>query len=177
MCCERLKLVEPAIVLKDEFLAMAKEFLSAGQQKEGWLLDEALDDFEKYVAKLNDHAKGRNLPQGWVPATSYWLLGSSVNVLGYSSLRHRLSPQLRRFGGHIGYGIRPTQRNKGYGSCICKLTLDKARLLGLKRLLITCDDNNHASARIIENCGGLLEDKVMNKGRDVPTRRYWIEVG
>lgn len=176
MYFERLKLVEPVLELKDEFLTMVKEFQTVKEQKENSLLDGALENFEKYVTKLRDYAKGKNLPQGWVPAASYWLLGRNRKVLGYSSLRHRLTPALRKFGGHIGYGIRPCERCKGNGSTILHLTLEKAHTLGLERVLVTCDDDNFASAKIVEKHGGVLEDKIMNEGHKVPTRRYWIEL-
>jgi predicted acetyltransferase len=83
---------------------------------------------------------------------------------------------LERNGGHIDYGIRPKERNKGFGTLILKLTLEKARQIGLKRVLLTCDDDNLASARVIEKNGGILQDKILNEGHKVPTRRYWIDL-
>jgi predicted acetyltransferase len=171
-----VKLIEPCLEMKDEFLAMVEEHLKYDTKPEVWDFKEAVDDFEAYVEKLVDYAKGKNLPECWVPANNYWLVNKDSLVIGTSGLRHKLSPQLQRYGGHIGYYIRPTQRNRGYGKRVCVLMLEKAKLLGLKRVLITCDDDNQASVRIIENCGGVLEDKVVNEGHKVPTRRYWIEI-
>ena len=171
-----IKLIEPCLELKDEFLAMVEEHLKYDVNPEIRDFKEAVDDFEGYVKKLVDYAKGKSLPKRWVPANNYWLVNKDSLVIGTSGLRHKLSPQLRRYGGHIGYYIRPTQRNKGYGKHICGLMLEKAGLLGLKRVLITCDDDNVASAKIIESCGGVLKDKIMSKGHKVPTRRYWIEI-
>lgn len=176
MCIGNLKLVEPTIELKDAFLSMVEEHLKYDSDSEIWDFKEAVDDFERYVKKLNDYAKGENLPEGWVPSSNYWLIGKNSLVIGSCGLRHKLTPNLRKFGGHIGYFIRPAQRNKGYGKYICRLILEKAKLLGLKRVLITCDDNNTASARVIENYGGVLQDRIMNEGHKVPTRRYWIDL-
>jgi predicted acetyltransferase len=85
-------------------------------------------------------------------------------------------PALEKKGGHIGYYIRPSQRGKGYGNLILHLSLEKARELGLKRVLVTCDDNNDASLKTIENNGGKLVDKIKGEGSVVLTRRYWIDL-
>ena len=170
------RLIEPSVELKDEFLAMVQEHLKFDANPEVWDFKEAVVDFEAYVKKLTDYAKGENLPEGWVPASNYWLVGKDNLVIGSSGLRHRLTPNLRKFGGHIGYYIRPSQRQKGYGSRVLSLSLEKANDFGLKRILITCDDDNIASDQIIERHGGVLEDKIMNEGHKAPTRRYWIDL-
>lgn len=171
--CAMIKLVGPSLELKDAFLEMVTECMTIDKiNKEDF--EQALEDFEGYVQKLRDYALGKNLPADWIPSNTYWLISRDNTVFGHSSLRHKLTPQLRTYGGHIGYLIRPTQRNKGYGKIICRLTIEKAKELALKRILITCDDDNIASARIIEGCGGVLEDKVTNEGHAVPTRRYWV---
>jgi predicted acetyltransferase len=176
MCCENVKLVEPTLELKEEFLAMAREHLRVDANLQVWDFEEALADFDAYVKKLLDYARGENLPQGWVPASNYWLITGDHTVLGSSSLRHRLTDSLRKYGGHIGYYIRPSQRRKGYGNVILELTIEKAECLGLKKVLVTCDEDNVASARIIEKHGGVFKDKIMNEGHEVPTRRYWIKI-
>lgn len=176
MCEQDLKLIEPTIALREEFLAMVKEYLAAGEQSEDWRFEQALGNFEAYVKKFHDYSLGKNLPEGWVPDSTYWLVENERKVLGQSSLRHRLRPALAKRGGHIGYYIRPSERRRGYGTVILRLTLTKAEELGLKRVLVTCDDGNIASVRIIEKCGGVLSDKVMVEGYVAPTRRYWIDL-
>ena len=95
--------------------------------------------------------------------------------LGEISIRHRLTDALLRYGGHIGYGIRYSQWNKGYGTLLLKLALEKAREMGLHEVLTTCDDDNAASAKVMEKNGMELRDKVINiiDGQTVITRRYW----
>jgi len=176
MCIENLKLIEPTISLKQEFLTMVEEHLKFDANPEAWDFKEAGGDFEAYIKKLTDYSKGENLPEGLVPASNYWLVGKNNLVIGSSGLRHRLTPNLRRYGGHIGYYIRPSQRQKGHGMRILSLALEKAKELGLKRVLVTCDDDNIASAKIIEVNGGVLGDKIMNEGHKAPTRRYWIDL-
>ena len=170
------KLITPTLEFKDEFLAMVTEHLKFDENPKVWDFHEAAEDFEAYVKKLTDYARGENLPAGWVAATKSWLVDVDNVVIGASGLRHKLTANLRTYGGHIGYYIRPTKRRQGYGELICRLTIEKAKEMGLRRILITCDDNNTASAKIIENCGGVLNDKVLNEGRSIETRRYWIKL-
>ena len=108
-----------------------------------------------------------------VPASRFWLIGAENRYLGDVDVRHHLNEALGRFGGHIGYKIRPSERRKGYGKLICRLGIEEARKLGIGDILITCDDDNIGSCKIIEANGGQLQDKIDND-RAVLTRRYWI---
>jgi len=135
----------------------------------------AADDFDRYVHGCAAWSRGEDLPQGWVPSSTFWLV-DGAHYVGTVLLRHFITEHMHRFGGHIGYIIRPSGRRKGFGSLICKLALDKARSLGLDRVLLTCADTNVGSAKIIERNGGVLQDKIMVGTRPVPTRRYWIEL-
>jgi len=99
------------------------------------------------------------VPPGRVPAT-FLLAEVDGAIVGRVSIRHELNDYLERFGGHIGYAVRPAHRRRGYGRAILRQSLDVARSVGLSRVLLTCDDTNAASVRIIESCGGLLEDVV-----------------
>lgn len=95
--------------------------------------------------------------------------------LGIIDIRHQLTDSLLRFGGHIGYAVRLGDWNKGYGTLMLSLALPHAKALGITRCLITCDDDNTASARVMEKNGFVLGDKVENliDGQTVLTRRYW----
>jgi len=130
------------------------------------------------VSRSRKEEAGLNLKPGWVPATTFWLVDDR-KFIGTISIRHELTPFLRSFGGHIGYGIRYSECNKGYGTMLLGMVLGYCRdVLKLQRVLVTCDDDNPASARVIEKNGGVLEDKVVNKiSRGIVlTRRYWIEL-
>ena len=78
-------------------------------------------------------------------------------------------------GGHIGYGVRYSEWNKGYGTRMLALALERAKALGLSRVLITCNDDNLASARVMEKNGFTLEDTipVTRDGETILTWRYW----
>lgn len=132
----------------------------------------AYDVFEKY----DRYKHARNLPPNRVGATYYWLVDDeNLTFIGEISIRHTLTPSLEFYGGHIGYGIRFSAWNKGYGTLMLRLALEKAKAMGLTRVLITCDDDNSASARVMEKNGFLLSDKVKNEigGKQIVTRRYW----
>lgn len=101
---------------------------------------------DEYLQKLSDFDQGKNLPQGYVSGTRFWLLDDD-DFVGSFDIRHRLTPKLEQAGGHIAANIAPKYRGK-YSSFIgVKMCLEKAKELGLERVLITCDANNAASYR------------------------------
>ena len=128
------------------------------------------------LARLDDMRHARNLPEDWVGATTFWLVDDEAHrFLGEIDVRHALTESLLRYGGHIGYAIRLGEWNKGYGTRMLQLALPHARALGVTRCLITCDDDNPGSARVMEKNGFVLADKVTNEmdGQSFITRRYW----
>ena len=171
---ERPKLVEPCVDLKEAFLEMASEFAAEGHQGYKKLVQEARTDFAAFVSRRYDQSRGIGLPKGWVPHNVYWLVAGS-RLLGTSNFRHVLNEHLEHEAGHIGYGIRPSERRKGYGTLILRLTLDRARAKGLRRVIVTCDTDNAASARVIEKNGGLLEDYRIGRKTGKQKSRYWID--
>jgi len=174
---EHLDLVEACEAHLEAFLDFARELLPV--EENPWMrqrLAEVLENPQAVLRRQRDDARGRNLPDGYVPTTTYWLLRGRQKVVARSSLRHRLTEHLAYEGGHIGYGVRPSERGKGYGTAVCRLTLEKARALGLPRVLITCDADNPASARIIEKNGGVLENVVRSRQTGKMKRRYWIDL-
>jgi predicted acetyltransferase len=130
--------------------------------------------FAAYVAHLAEMARGEGLSPGLVPETTYWLVRDGAEVLGASRLRHTLTPALEDVGGHIGYSIRPSARGQGYATLQLALTLERARALGLARVLLTCDTANLASARVIERNGGVLASQGHSAITGTDVSRYWI---
>jgi len=173
---EHLELIEPTLDLAEDYRAMAREYLAAGDAWEKRRARQALDDLPAYIRRLRDEARGRGLEGGQVPSSTYWLVRDGRTILARSNLRHRLTPHLLYEGGHIGYGTRPSERRKGYGRAVCAKTLQRARAMGLERVLITCDEDNAASARIIEACGGVLESRVVSRETGKEKRRYWVDL-
>jgi predicted acetyltransferase len=167
-------LVEPSEPWESAFLAFLREFADAGEEISEYSR-RAEDSFSEFLARVRDWARGVNLPEHYVPESVYWLVSDEGEILGQINIRHRLTPALEDFGGHVGYQIRPSQRGKGYGTMMLGLALDEARRLGLTRVLITCDPDNIASVRVIEKNGGALASRsVADTGR--LTSRYWIDL-
>jgi len=169
---ERLELVEACEEHLDAFLAYATEAQSLSKDR----LERAIRDPQAHLRQVRDWSRGVGLTEGRVPVTECWLIRDGRDVVAVSGLRHRLTPHLEHEGGHIGYGVRPSQRRKGYGTAVCRLTLQKARAMGMTRVLITCDTDNVASARIIETNGGALENRVIARETGKMKNRYWINL-
>ncbi|KNY05346.1 GNAT family N-acetyltransferase [Microbacterium sp. GCS4] len=115
-------------------------------------------------------------PEGAVHNDLYWIVDEG-EVVGFVSFRHELNDWLREVGGHIGYSVRASRRRQGVASAGLALALDRAREIGLDRVMVTCDDDNIASYRTIERAGGVLQDVSDQSERGYPmVRRYWIDL-
>ena len=169
-----VELVEPDVRYEASYRAAMREYAAEGRGDEGEAL-EAHPSFGSFVEELRDHARGRGLPPGWVAAADYWLVDGDT-YLGRVQVRTELTDALRRYGGHVGYAIRPSARRQGHGTTALRLALERCGAIGLARVLVTCDETNAASRRIIEANGGVLEDLVVLQGRPARTMRYWIDV-
>lgn len=170
------QLIAPTTRLYDSWLASRDEWgRGVNQDGAGLGADDDVDTpegFSVWVQALRQESD-TSIParQGRVHATYWWIVEDDT-YLGAISLRHTLNDFLLHAGGHIGYGVRPTARGRGLATGALRAVLPEARSLGLTRVLITCDDDNLGSARIIENSGGVLEDvRDTDLGR---TRRYWL---
>jgi predicted acetyltransferase len=134
-------------------------------------------DFAGYVLAITDQRGSIRLPTGQivpkVPFSVHWLVEDD-EFIGEAQIRHRLNEYLIREGGHVGYGIRPSRRRQGYGRLILALALEACRRLDIRRVLVTCLEDNVASARIIEANGGALENVIADPAGRGPLRRYWI---
>ena len=170
----KLELIEPTETLAGEFAEYAEEFRAAGEPHTWGQLDQFGGDVAALVGHLRDWSAGRDLPDGWVPCNTYWAVVGG-RVVGQVRLRHRLTEELLKRGGHIGYEVRPSERGKGYATRILAMALEKAAERGIARVLVTCNHDNRASARVIEKNGGVFESEVEFDG--ALNRRYWIEVG
>jgi len=130
---------------------------------------------------FEEFEKGRlgiNLPENYVPETYLWLVENG-EFIGEISIHHRLNEGLERFGGHVGYAVRRSAWGKGYATKMLSMALDYVRdNFDFDKVLLTCNDDNYASAKVIEKNGGILQDKIKNVmgGKEILTRRYWIKL-
>ena len=127
------------------------------------------EQYKEYLADNVDMANGIGLKPEYVPQTIYWLYIDGKPV-GLGKLRHYLNETLRKMGGHIAYAIRPDERGKGYGKILLAELLKKAADKDIKKVLLTCDDDNHASRKVIEANDGKLEEI------DDGECKYWIDI-
>ncbi len=172
-----LFLVEPTLEYKDSFLAGLHEF-----QQEGLLRQYDLPlltrDFDTFLQRVRNEKDKTKLRPDAIPSTTYWLIeqdeSGHATFIGNLSVRHELNAFLLRVAGHIGYQIRPSMRCRGYGKRILQLGLEKAGELGIKHVLLTCDETNIASKKVIEFNGGQFENALPVGGSPIKKLRYWI---
>ena len=132
---------------------------------------------DRLTEKIENENKGINMEEGRVPSTVFFLMNDGNKILGHISIRHNIDNAfLKLYGGHIGYGIRPSERNKGYGTIMLHLALIKCKELGLEDVMITCKDNNVGSYKTIENNYGIQKDLIYIKEENSYFRRYWINI-
>jgi predicted acetyltransferase len=171
-----LYLAEPTMDLEAEAMAYRAEYLAHGETHINGSL--GLIRYDRYSEWLHEVqlAQREETSRLGVAATTYFTVRrSDGRIVGTVQLRHTLNDDLRRRGGHIGYGIRPSERGKGYGTAQLALVLEKARELGLPRVMISCDRDNLASARVAEKNGARLEWEGYDE-EDGWIRIYWIEL-
>ena len=130
--------------------------------------------FGAWVEALADDGAGLDFaPHVWVPST-FLLAEVDGEVVGRTSVRHRLNDWLAVEGGHIGYGVLAAHRRRGYATEMLRQSLVVAREHGVDRVLVTCDDDNVGSAAVIERCGGLRDTELPLTPGPPPKRRYWF---
>ncbi len=133
------------------------------------------DSFLEYVRKLDNWSRGEELPNGYVPA-GFYVGVVDGEVVGRVSVRFQLNDFLAKIGGHVGYGVRPSQRRRGYATEMLRQAIPICAAHGVTRALLTCDLNNIGSIKVIERFGGVLEGVTNEPSLAVQKRRYWIQI-
>lgn len=133
---------------------MMDEWRSSGEELVPFTLEFDTSDFEKFIRYTNSF-KTIN-PEGFVHHSTFWLITDNEEIAGVSNLRHYLNERLLTEGGHIGFGIRPSFRRKGYAAKLLELTLLEAKKLNLSKVLLTCDKSNTGSSKTIQKNNGVL---------------------
>lgn len=139
-------------------------------------LDEKVDNYEDWLEFLS---RIKNAPneERLCPNRQYFLIRENDNkIIGLINIRYDLNEWMLKYGGNIGYCIRPTERRKGYNKINLFLALEKCQELGIKEVLIVTDDDNVASIKTIESLGGILDNKITSEEGSGLIRRYYINV-
>ncbi|MHB1454598.1 MAG: GNAT family N-acetyltransferase [Saccharofermentanales bacterium] len=167
-------------VLPDEsyekqYLEMMEEWTQFG----GRLNPEALMShgatYQDWLERTESNRYAENCPKDWVPQTVYFAVDESNHLVGAAAIRDHLSEQLMINGGHVGYGVRPSQRRKGYAKEMLALAVRILKDRGIQDILVTCASDNAGSERTILANGGVLDNEGPNRDGEM-TKRFWIHL-
>ena len=174
-----IKLLKPDIKYFEQYKEMMDEWNMEGSRISPWPLHlkyHTKEYFEEMLKRVEDVENGINL-DGYASSTTFWLYDDEANkILGASNLRHYLTEDGLKTWGHIGYGIRPSERRKGYATVLLKLTLEEAKKIGIGRVLLGAYTGNIGSWKVMEKCGGEFENIVIEEETSLPIKRYWISL-
>ena len=173
---EKFYLEEASLERKDEAIEYIEEHFKYNSNIAGVSgLDDEYVNYEKWLEKLETQKDEKK--SSVCVGLQYFLIRVNDNkIVGMLNLRWNLNEWMLTHGGHIGYGVRPTERRKGYNKINLYLSLLKAKELGIDNVLLTAFDNNPGSIKTIEALGGILENKIEVEGKDSLKGRYWINV-
>lgn len=175
---EKFYLEEASLKRKEqaiEYILEHKKYNSNTAGTSG--LDDDYQNYEKWLEKLETLKNKETCPNDYCLGLQYFLIRESdEKLIGMYNLRWNLNDWMLTYGGHIGYGVRPTERYKGYNKIGLYLTLLKAQELGLDKVLLTAVEDNIGSIKTILALGGVLENEVYNETKEKHMGRYWINV-
>lgn len=176
--CDFLKevlIVSPSIKHKNEYLIMMEEWKKAKEEVVPGVLNMKHMNYEGWLKLIESYKDEKTCPCKHVPSDTFFLVDSQSKIYGAVSIRHYLNEELLNFGGHIGYGVRPSERKKGYAAVMLKMALLRCRYMGINKVLVTCNKDNIGSAKTIKKNGGILENEVTGYDGKI-VERYWINI-
>ena len=172
---DKIILVKPDLSYADEIIKYKEESLKESPIINGSAGLDRLSSIEDWLEELNKRSCEDTVPKGLVPSSTYLAVREKDNyIVGMIDIRHYLNEYLTQVGGNIGYGVRKTERNKGYAKQMLKLALEKCKDLKIKKVLITCDEDNIASEKVILSANAKLEDIRNVDGEN--KKRFWIDL-
>ena len=172
---ERCKLIKPDITYQEDISSFRQEMLDANSQVDGAA---PLGRMENIAEWLDYNRRSENedtVPANWVTSEQYVYVREADNqVVGLIQFRHYFNDFLEKYGGNIGYSVRPSERRKGYAKRMLSDCLKVCKAYGLGRVLITCVKGNEGSKKTILSNGGIYESTVYCELDGVYLERYWI---
>ena len=172
---DKIILVKPDLSYADEIIKYKEESLAESPIINGSAGLDRFSSIEVWIEELKKRSCEDTVPKGLVPSSTYLGVREKDNyIVGMIDIRHYLNEYLTQVGGNIGYGVRKTERNKGYAKQMLKLALEKCKELKIKKVLITCDEDNIASEKVILSANAKLEDIRNVDGEN--KKRFWIDL-
>lgn len=172
---DKIILVKPDLSYADEIIKYKEESLKESPIINGSAGLDRFSSIEIWFEELKKRSCEDTVPKGLVPSSTYLAVREKDNyIVGMIDIRHYLNEYLTQVGGNIGYGVRKTERNKGYAKQMLKLALEKCKELKIKKVLITCDEDNIASEKVILSANAKLEDIRNVDGEN--KKRFWIDL-
>ena len=172
---DKIILVKPDLSYADEIIKYKEESLAESPIINGSAGLDRFSSIEDWLQELKKRSCEDTVPKGLVPSSTYLAVREKDNyIVGMIDIRHYLNEYLTQVGGNIGYGVRKTERNKGYAKQMLKLALEKCKELKIKKVLITCDEDNIASEKVILSANAKLEDIRNVDGEN--KKRFWIDL-
>ena len=172
---DKIILVKPDLSYADEIIKYKEESLAESPIINGSAGLDRFSSIEDWLEELKKRSCEDTVPKGLVPSSTYLGVREKDNyIVGMIDIRHYLNEYLTQVGGNIGYGVRKTERNKGYAKQMLKLALEKCKELKIKKVLITCDEDNIASEKVILSANAKLEDIRNVDGEN--KKRFWIDL-
>jgi len=162
----KLKLVRPNMSLKLQYEEMMNEWLAFGGRLSPATLQNDGVPYETWLQWMKNDTLETTCPPRAVPQTLYFALRNDGKLVGAIAVRHKLNELTinESSGGHIVFGVRPTERRKGYAKEILRMALIKLKEHGITNAIINCDFDNIESEKTILACGGMLQNDVANNG-------------
>ena len=172
---EEVYLVNPSMQHKEAYNEMLLDFEKAGYRINPTAIRPKGMDYINWLRNLETYKSSETCPSQFSPSETYFLVNNYNKIFGAITIRHYLDEELLKFGGHIGYGISPSERRKGYAKVMLRLALKNCINLGMKQVLITCNKGNIASAKTIISNGGVFENELIEDNGNI-VQRYWVEL-
>jgi len=174
---DAVELVEASKEYEKQAMSYRQEYIDYGEKEingsSGFIEFDSYNEWlEKIAVQKNEECSLTD-----TPATTYFMFRESDNkIIGSIQLRYHLTEELLKDGGNIGYGIRPSERGRGYGTKQLSLILPKAKELGLSKIMISCSKDNRASAQVAIANGGILAGEGFDEDEGKITEIYWINI-